>query len=387
MGSPTKLRSSEARLQTQAEQPAHEGMSPQSSGSSEELTQNATVPFETVFPFDSRAAQSVCREFLVRDMQRATLSPLFRAYYLMRKVIPLPLRQHLQHKRNSRIVAAPDWYLPHEFCERLTAALGGKPSESARTWPDESRFAFVLTHDVETAQGMKKMAALADIEEELGFRSSWNLVPHKYRIDQQLVRDLRRRGFEIGIHGYNHDGKLFWSERTFRQRVPAINEAIERYEAVGFRAPMAHRNLQWMQLLDIEYDSSCFDIDPFQAMSGGVGSVWPLVTGRFVELPYTLPQDHTLLIGLGEQTDRIWVDKLAFIKQLSGMALMLTHPDYLDTAPRRDLYRNFLRRVRDEGGYWHALPREVARWWRDRADRRMPKPSPPEMSPHFDTTR
>jgi hypothetical protein len=123
-----------------------------------------------------------------------------------------------------------------------------------------------------------------------------------------------------------------------------------------------------MQMLDIEYDSSCFDTDPFQAMPGGIGSLWPLVTGRFVELPYTLPQDHTLLIGLGETTDRIWTEKLSMIARWSGMALMLTHPDYLDTVERRELYRGFLTKVRDANGYWHALPRDVARWWRTRED-------------------
>ncbi len=127
---------------------------------------------------------------------------------------------------------------------------------------------------------------------------------------------------------------------------------------------MAHRNLRWMQQLNIEYDSSCFDIDPFQAMPGGIGSLWPIVAGRFVELPYTLPQDHTLLVSLGETSDRIWRDKLAFIRRHGGMALMLTHPDYLDSPQGREIYRGFLSHVREIGEFWHVLPREMARWWK-----------------------
>jgi len=297
-------------------------------------------------------------------MAHAYLSRLFRAYYLLRGLIPLSLRQALQRRRNKRLAAPSDWYIPREFFNRLREAGMDCLGDAAPGWPDQAAFAFVLTHDVETAAGLRNVNAICEIEEEFGFRSSWNIVPHKYRIDQGLIDDLRQRGFEIGIHGYNHDGKLFWSEAVFRQRARAINEAIERYRAVGFRAPMAHRNLHWMQQLNIEYDSSCFDVDPFQAMPGGIGSFWPVVAGRFVELPYTLPQDHTLLIGLGETSDRIWVDKLSFIKRHSGIALMLTHPDYLDTARRRDLYRGFLEKVRDGADYWHALPRDIARWWR-----------------------
>jgi hypothetical protein len=50
------------------------------------------------------------------------------------------------------------------------------------------------------------------------------------------------------------------------------------------------------------------------------------------------------------------------------MALMVTHLDYLDTESRKSLYRNFLKSVRDERSYWHALPRDVTRWWRRRED-------------------
>ncbi len=101
---------------------------------------------------------------------------------------------------------------------------------------------------------------------------------------------------------------------------------------------MVHRNLVWLQALDIEYDSSCFDIDPFQAAPGGVGSIWPFIAGRFVELPYTMPQDHTLFIGLGERDDRIWKDKMDYLVRHQGMALMLTHPDYLTGRRESEIY-------------------------------------------------
>ena len=211
-------------------------------------------------------------------------------------------------------------------------------------WPDGTDFAFVLTHDVETADGMRNVLRIADLEQQLGFRSSWNIVPHKYSIDRGLLRELTSRGFEIGVHGYNHDGKLFTSRRVFDARVPAINAALKSFGAVGFRAPMVHRNLEWLQSLDIEYDASCFDIDPFQAMPGGVGSVWPLIAGRFVELPYTLPQDHTIFIALNERDGQIWQRKLDFLAAMRGMALIVTHPDYLDSEHRIGVYRQFLLR-------------------------------------------
>ena len=129
---------------------------------------------------------------------------------------------------------------------------------------------------------------------------------------------------------------------------------------------MVHRNLRWMQALDADYDASCFDVDPFQAMSGGIGSMWPFIAGKLVELPYTMPQDHTLLVTLGETTPRIWIEKLAFLRQHSAMALMITHPDYLDTAVALKVYDEFLKHLCEQSNAWSALPQEIAQWWRTR---------------------
>jgi hypothetical protein len=125
---------------------------------------------------------------------------------------------------------------------------------------------------------------------------------------------------------------------------------------------MTHRNPQWMQGLEVQWDSSFFDTDTFEPIPGGVMSIWPFMMGRFVELPYTLPQDHTLIETLGETSPRIWVDKLAYVARHQGMALINTHPDYLCREGRLALYEEFLDDLVRRAGYWHALPRDVASW-------------------------
>lgn len=304
---------------------------------------------------------------LAADVAAARLSLAFRAYYRVRSLLPISVRQMLQRRR--RIVETPDWYLPGQFASSLAAALRTAADDGIpviHPWPDGAQFAFVPTHDVETAEGMRNIERIANLEEDLGFRSSWNIVPHKYAVDRGLLRDLQDRGFEIGVHGYNHDGKLFTNQRVFHSRVPAINAALKAFRAVGFRAPMVHRNLQWLQQLDIEYDASYFDVDPYQAMPGGIGSMWPFVAGKFVELPYTLPQDHTLFVALGKRDGSVWERKLEYVAAQGGMALFITHPDYLDSEERVGAYRRLLERARTLAAMWHALPHEIARWWRQR---------------------
>jgi hypothetical protein len=66
-------------------------------------------------------------------------------------------------------------------------------------WPDGKKFAFVLTHDVESSAGLANCRSLAQLEMELGFRSSFNFVPEgKYRVPAELRDELTARGFEVG---------------------------------------------------------------------------------------------------------------------------------------------------------------------------------------------
>ena len=325
------------------------------------------------FVTNAGAAAAAFHDAVLEDLEASRLPGKYRAYYgFVRPILPLSLRQHLQGRRGARR-RSRDFY-PDRFMDRLNRALradGGV--EVIHPWPDGATFAFALTHDVESAEGLRRSLALADLEEEAGFRSSFNIVPHGYAIDQGIVRELQSRGFELGIHGFNHDGRLFVSKRRFDSRVGAVNDALRTYGAVGFRGPMAHRNLSWMQDLDIAYDGSCFDADPYQAMSGGVGSVWPFVAGGFVEMPYTLPQDHTVFIVLGEKDGAMWSDKLSYLRRCGGLVSMLTHPDYLDSSLRLGAYRAFLDEVKGQAGYFHALPRDVAAWWKARDASRIRK--------------
>jgi len=97
-------------------------------------------------------------------------------------------------------------------------------------------------------------------------------------------------------------------------------------------------------------------------------AIWPFLLGRFVELPYTLVQDYTLTAVLGETTPRLWLDKVNFIAEHRGMALLNSHPDYLRSPRTWSVYEAFLEQMAQRQDAWHALPRDVARWWRARTE-------------------
>ena len=329
-----------------------------------------------------------------------------RLYYRLKPFIPQSLRTAVRRRFAVRLL------------DRIGSVWPIAPGSERRPegwpgWPENKKFALVLTHDVESAVGLRKCRKLMQLEIEAGFRSSFNFVPEgDYRVPPELREELAQNGFEIGIHDLKHDGRLFESRREFNQRAARINHYLAEWGAVGFRSAFMLRELDWLHELDIEYDASTFDTDPFEPEPEGHHTIFPFwvsvhtaqkseagsqksdsggsllsaegpirrserpisgVTGRgYVELPYTLPQDSTLFLLLREETIDIWLRKLDWIAQHGGMALIDVHPDYLcfDGARPRSReypvthYKSFLEYVSRhyDGAFWNTTPKEVARF-------------------------
>ncbi len=247
-------------------------------------------------------------------------------------------------------------------------------------WPDGKQFALVLTHDVEGTKGLSRVERLMNLERDHGFSSCFNFVPEgEYRVPCGVRELLKDAGFEVGIHGLEHDGKLYSSKEKFAAKALRIREYLRDWNVSGFRSPLMQHNLQWLHALNAEYDSSTFDTDPFEPEPDGMGTIFPFwVPGKdgngYVELPYTLVQDLNLFQVLREPNTDIWKRKVDWIAEQGGMVLLNTHPDYMcfEGKPDRDeypvsRYAEFLNYVREkyEGAYWAALPREVAKYYCD----------------------
>ena len=307
-----------------------------------------------------------------------------RVYYRLKPFIPQSLRTALRRRLASRLRDSVVNIWP-------TMPGSGEAPENWPGWPDGKKFALVLTHDVESAAGLRRCRELMQLDLEFGFRSSFNFIPEgDYRVPRELREELMRNGFEVGIHDLKHDGRLYQSRREFSQRAISINRYLSDWRAVGFRSAFMLHKLDWLHELDIGYDASTFDTDPFEPQPEGRHTIFPFWVPRpdrnhqsavadhsadcrkgYVELPYTLPQDFTLFSLFRESTADIWLRKLDWIAENGGMALVDTHPDYMAFSGRPNkrageypvqLYRNLLEHVRSkhEGEYWQALPREVA---------------------------
>jgi hypothetical protein len=309
------------------------------------------------------------------DDEKGQMTLLNRVYYRVKPFIPRKLQIQLRRwaATYKRRLARGVW--PIDPC-------AGEAPQGWRGWPQNKKFALVLTHDVETKIGHEKVREVMALDKKMGFRSSFNFVAKRYEVSRELRDFLNENGFETAVHGLYHDGRLFESKKTFKKRAVLINRYLKEWDSVGFTSPSMHQNLDWIHDLSIEYDQSTFDTDPFEPHPEGQGTIFPFwVNGRepgkgYVEQPYTLPQDFTLFIILKESNIRIWKQKLDWIAEKGGMALLNTHPDYMNCNVSRwgteeypvGFYGEFLAYLKSkyDGQYWNVLPKEMARFWKEK---------------------
>src|ERR1017187_982876 len=302
-----------------------------------------------------------------------------RFYYSIKPLVPPSLRMTLRRWFALRM---------RETVRDIWPIMRGSeaPPEAWPGWPGGKQFALILTHDVEGRVGLQKCRELMNLEKRLGFCSSFTLIPQgEYSSTTEFRQELVDNGFEVGGHDLYHNGKLFLSKSEFIRNVPHINRHLKEWGAKGFRSGFMLHNLEWLHELDIEYDLSTFDTDPFEPQPQGRHTIFPFWVPRpphsgngrrgYVEMPYTLPQDSTLFLLLGERQPDIWFQKLDWIAKHGGMVLLDAHPDYMAFGEGCqngreypvDFYIRLLEYIRSKysGAYWHALPREVAQFVRD----------------------
>ena len=237
-------------------------------------------------------------------------------------------------------------------------------------WPEGRKSCVTLTHDVETAAGRDFCEELMDIDESFGFKSAFQIVPEvRYEVPDSFLERIRKRGFEVNIHGLNHDGHLFDSHETFSQRAKKINGYAGKFGARGFRSPVLYRNAEWMQELEFDYEMSFPNVGHLDPQRGGCCTVMPYFIGDLVELPLTTIQDYSLFNILSQFSTDIWAEQIGIVSSNSGLICFNTHPDYLQDKQALETYKSLLALLRqsaEQGDWWCALPGEVANWWRAR---------------------
>jgi len=232
-------------------------------------------------PFDaSQIVENFGREAYVNGSNQAKpKAALSKLYYLVRPVLSVGVRKHLQrfHLRGWDKIPFPHWPVDRTVdtvLERLLQ-LSLKAQQRERIpfiwfWPEGAPSCAVMTHDVETTAGRDFCSTLMDIDDRFGIKASFQVVPEeRYEVPQEYLDSITKRGFEVAVQDLNHDGHLYSQRQQFLSRGRKINRYGREWGAEGFRAAILYRREEWFDDLDFSYEMSVPNVAHLDPQRGG----------------------------------------------------------------------------------------------------------------------
>ena len=151
-------------------------------------------------------------------------SEFLKLFYFLKPGIPRYVQLKIRRLIAKRIkkIHSKDWPINYN---------SNNPPENWTGWPGKKKFAVVLRHDVESIYGMKNIDTLIEVEKNLGFKSSFNFSPERYDVPETLIAEIKKKGFEVGLHGLKHDGNYYFSKKEFQKRAVRINKYLRDWDA------------------------------------------------------------------------------------------------------------------------------------------------------------
>lgn len=337
-------------------------------------------------PFDLTEVMDNLRcEHYVGDWRKGRVqSALAGLYYLIRPALPFGMRSYIKqlYLRGREELQFPRWpvdcsvdNLVEQVLLLSLKASGDKRIPFVWFWPKNAPSCAIMTHDVETEEGVRFCPDLMDIDDSFGIKASFQIVPEeRYRVRPDFLALLRERGFEVVVHDLNHDGHLYRERQEFLHRAKRINSYQRQYQAEGFRAAVLYRNQQWFDAFTCSYDMSVPNVARLDPQQGGCCTVMPFFIGDIVELPVTTTQDYMLYYMLNDYSINLWKRQIELIREKCGLMSFIIHPDYIMKDRERAVYEELLAHLvdlRKKNNVWITTPGEVNRWWRQRAGMRV----------------
>ncbi|MBI5247799.1 MAG: DUF2334 domain-containing protein [Elusimicrobia bacterium] len=250
-----------------------------------------------------------------------------------------------------------------------------------RLWPQGKKYAFIVTHDVDSAWLYKddNLAGFMKMEGDMGVPGAWYFVNNLYEHDYAKIDRLVAGGHEIGLHGDNHDHKIsFLSDAEIEKRLSGCRKLIDRYRITGYRAPHYLRTPRFYEHLKryVRYDTSMHDAynptSKVSLMREGCSSLLPFTLSddqeSLLELPITIPEDYELYDPEAGASSVIegQLAQIAEVKRRGGLANLVIHPEphFTGRKPCFEAFTEVLRSVSKDPECWIVLPRDLNDYWR-----------------------
>jgi peptidoglycan/xylan/chitin deacetylase (PgdA/CDA1 family) len=267
-----------------------------------------------------------------------------------------------RRRQVDRWAAFPRW--PLDLSADLLSDLVGGGHARGRRGPAP----VLLTHDLDSPEGLDRLVRqFLGPEEAVGARSINFIVPCSWRIDRGRLDEVRARGHEVGVHGYDHSNRTAFAEPAERRRrLREGKQALRRYQVRGYRAPSLLRTAALLRDLAplYRFDSSIPTAGgPFPVPNNGCASARPFLVEGIAEIPLSIPRDGSLrFLGYSaREVADLWIRCSEQVARSGGVIVLLTHCEarFSGNPPMLAAYRRYLEHVAGSEDYRWATPTEL----------------------------
>ncbi|MBT9386104.1 polysaccharide deacetylase [Pseudooceanicola sp. CBS1P-1] len=177
---------------------------------------------------------------------------------------------------------------------------------------------------------------LLDMFDKFGIKTTWFIPGHSAETFPEQMKEVAKRGHEIGIHGYSHENPIAMTpeqEEAVLDKCIALITELSGQRPTGYVAPWWEFSNVTNELLlkkGIKYDHSLMhkDFEPYRVR---VGDTW-------TKIDYTAkPEDWMKPLVRGEETDLIEIPANWYLDDLPPMMFIKKSPNSHGFVNPRDI--------------------------------------------------
>ncbi|WP_066704827.1 polysaccharide deacetylase family protein [Celeribacter ethanolicus] len=177
---------------------------------------------------------------------------------------------------------------------------------------------------------------LLDLFDKLGIKTTWFIPGHSVETFPEQMKEVAKRGHEIGIHGYSHENPIAMTpeqEEAVLDKCIGLITELSGKRPTGYVAPWWEFSPVSNELLlkkGIKYDHSLMhkDFEPYRVR---VGDTWTKIdyAGK--------PEDWMKPLERGEETDLIEIPANWYLDDLPPMMFIKKSPNSHGFVNPRDI--------------------------------------------------
>ena len=194
----------------------------------------------------------------------------------------------------------------------------------------------------------------------------------------EIVKEIHKRGHEIGHHGYYHETpvtKEYEEEKQVLEMGLKVIDEVLGIRPAGYRSPawdLSNHSLQLLSEYGFIYDSSMMaDERPYMINPGPDLSPLVEIPVEWIldDAPYFLFNfNPRYRVGLSDPDKvlQIWKEEFDGYYENQGCFVLTMHPQVIGRYHRMNMLDKLLEYMKNRDDIWFATCEDIARFWLDK---------------------